>query len=316
MNKISNIFCLLMLLTLSGCRYSFELNDSDMEPMIAVRASICADSTTQIKVHKTIPMTKIDKIDTVMTAPFYTLRCNGEEVETSDIMDGEGGMQITSGAFRSGDRLELTFGAEGMETTVSKTVVPAAFPKYDITSSAAQTLTISYEDSKGYYGVRILWKGKKHQFGDIDDDGNYNDIIGTEEYIDGAKPTGSYDSISLDPGAYSPNVIHTEVGYIFFWCDDEAEDNSYEVRFKYLYDYETGSYTEDGVELKCVLYSFSEEMYRTINAYFDIQNNPLANLGLSSPSFTYSNVRNGLGYFGGYTKTETEWFPATKEDKK
>lgn len=315
--------CLLMLLTVSGCRYTFELDDMNLKPMIAVKASICADSITVINIHKTIPVTEISKADTVLTAPFYTLKCNGKEVEASQTKIGEGGMQIQAPAFKSGDMLELTYGAERMETTVSKTVIPTAFPDYEIkyrtSADGIRTLTIDYEDNPDatdYYGIIVMWKGEEFTYGDSNGDGYYDDVVGTHERISSVTPVGDYDSISLDPGAYSPNVIYanSQYGYLFFWDDEQAEDNSYEVRFKYLFDHQTDvNIDTDNIELKCILYSFSEEMYRTLYAYFDVQYNPFASIGLSSPSFTYSNIRNGLGHFCGYTKTETEWFPATEE---
>ena len=50
-------------------------------------------------------------------------------------------------------------------------------------------------------------------------------------------------------------------------------------------------------------------------ADYDSSYNVFAGVGFSSPSFTYSNIRNGLGYFCGYRMSETEWFPLEKEEE-
>ena len=57
--KWGNILIVLISSILTGCAYSFDLKDSDMKPMLAVRAKICADSAVVIKVDKTIPLTQI-----------------------------------------------------------------------------------------------------------------------------------------------------------------------------------------------------------------------------------------------------------------
>ena len=51
----------------------------------------------------------------------------------------------------------------------------------------------------------------------------------------------------------------------------------------------------------------SEEMYRKLNAEYDADSNPFAGLGLSSPSFTYSNIDNGAGWFCAYSKSISDW---------
>ena len=111
--KTENILLIIFAtVCLTGCRYTFDLEGSDLKPMIALRSCICADSTAVIEVHKTVPVTEISKADTALVNPAYSLRCNGKEVDATCEMIGEGGMRISSQAFRSGDRIEVTFSAD------------------------------------------------------------------------------------------------------------------------------------------------------------------------------------------------------------
>ena len=315
------IILILMTLATAGCRYTFELDDADIKPMIAVQADVCADSATIINIYKTIPVTEISKADTILTAPFYTLKCNGKEVDATHTKIGEGGMQIQAPAFKSGDIVELVYGAEDMETTISKTGIPEKFPEYEILnkqlSDGAYSLTIKYKEKPAenrFYGVFAKWRGERVVYDDLDGDGIHAEELYTENISSFIKPAGNYNSINIDPGAYSPTVIYFSQGYVFIWNSEEIKDNSYEFKFRYQYEYEImGGYEEKNIELQYTLYTFSEEMYRTLFAYYDYYSNPFAEYGLSSPSFTYSNVKNGLGRFCGYTKTETEWFAKAEE---
>ena len=313
--KTENILLIIFAtVCLTGCRYTFDLEGSDLKPMIALRSCICADSTAVIEVHKTVPVTDISKADTALVNPAYSLRCNGKEVDATCEMIGEGGMRISSQAFRSGDRIEISFGADGMETVQAETTIPGEFPEYSLDVRHGRegytTMKIRYKDDpdrKNYYGVLIRWKGRLVEYGP-DKEIMYETPINT-----GVKPYGDFDSIQLDPGAYSPLAVTTSDGYLYFWSDEDEEDDEYEVIFGYLYEYEIGVPLDR--ELKCRFYSLSEELYRLMFAEYDSSFNAFASIGFSSPSFTYTNIKNGAGYFCGYRTAETDWFPLEQEEE-
>ena len=293
------IFFALMVLT--GCTYSFELKESDMKPMLAVRSKICADSLVVITVDKTVPLTQIGKVDTTLISPRYSLRCNGVEVETSYEMDGEGGMVIRSDSFKSGDKLYFTFSTDDMETVTAVTEIPQPFPQHTVTLATPGSFKIAYEDDpdeENYYAAYVQWRGT---VANHDYEGN---LLPSHRIEDGSVYVpGNYDSITLDPGAYSPNVVKYEGRRLYFWRDKDEEDNVYDLKFEYGYEADTIL----DREVRCVLFVLSPEMYRTIFAQYDAESNPLSNLGLSSPSFTYSNISNGFGHFCGYSITPSQW---------
>lgn len=298
-----NIIMILLLLVTTGCKYSFDLNDSDMKPMVAVRAKICVDSTVVINVDKTVPLTMIDRMDTTLISPQYSLKCNGEEVETSFEMDGEGGMIIMSDSFKAGDKLEFVFSAEDMKPISTSTELPQPFPKYSLSltgDESSKLITIAYEDDPdktNYYGALVQWKAIVSDYYPNGETGEGKEVVDGNIYIP------SDFGLNLDPGAYSPTVTPFNGCYLFFWSDEDEEDNIYELSYSYRY---YGATVTDR-QVRCLLFTLSEEMYRTSFAEYDLTYNPFSEIGLSSPSFTYSNIHNGLGHFCGYSVTPSQW---------
>lgn len=297
------VFCL------SGCKYTFELNDKDMKSMLAVRTYMCADSLSTIYIHKTVPLTQIDKADTTLVSPRYTLTCNGKKVEARDSMIGEGGMAIIAEGFKMGDEISLTFETGDMETAFANTTIPEAFPQHSMElttkgSTATRTLIISYKDNpetEDWYGVSVRWSGLVHK--------QYSNDYTNTYYENSGKtyPPQGYSDINLQPEAYSPLVVSFKDEYLYFWKDTDEADDTYELLFNYnqRYDYENNEV--ENRRIQCSLFKLSPQMYRHLYAEYDRQNNPLIDLGFASPTFTYSNIHNGLGYFCGYSETLSAW---------
>ena len=291
-----------VLMTITGCRFSFEIEETGLEKEICIRSMICADSTATILMHKAVPITDVARTDTAMITPVLTLKCNGQEVGTASSGAENGGRRFRTDAFKAGDKLELTAGAEGMETVMASTVVPGFFTGYEIGEFEIISrhvdeyrVVISYEDdpeTDDFYGVSV------EQTALI----QYPDEEETEEVSYHIYPGEGYGELTLDPGAYSPTVGEIEGQTVFIW-KDEDEEGSYEVRFQ-------GSYTHPySVEIRTrfCFYKLSEELYKTLKADFEADYNPLFYIGLATPSFTYSNIRGGIGYFGAYSKTWSDW---------
>ena len=290
MNTILKTIILLVgLIILSGCRYSFDINDSGLEPRICVMSYICSGEEAGIEVYKTVPVYEAGNADMALVSPSYSLKCNGVEVETTSAVVPNDGLMLHSPAFKSGDVLELTVGAEGLETVTARTTVPEGFPEftqtYGFDENGNRCIVIEYkEEAEEYYGANIEYRIEREN-GSV--------------YEGFAFPIEGYDEISLDNNAYSPVVTYINGKHIFVW-DDEAE-GKYEIKFR-------DNTISNGVrKYRLHLYRLSEEMYRKLNAEYDADSNPFAGLGLSAPSFTYSNVDNGTGWFCAYSKAVSEW---------
>lgn len=289
---MKHIFKSILLLTLpllSGCRYSFEINDSGLEPRICVMSYICSGEEAGIEIYKTVPVYATGNADMTLVSPSYSLKCNGEEVDISSAEVPNDGLILNSPAFKAGDVLELTVGAEGLETVTASTTVPGNFPEftqtYGLDEDGNRSIIIEYMKETGsYYGANVEYR--------IEGENGF-------VYEGFALPIEGYDEISIDNNAYSPVVTYINDKHIFVW-DDEA-DGKYEIKFR------DNTISKGVRKYRLHLYKLSEEMYRKLNAEYDADSNPFAGLGLSSPSFTYSNIDNGAGWFCAYSKTISDW---------
>lgn len=296
--KTRIILLLTIATSLAGCRYSFDIEDSGLKPRICVKSYICTDSMTVIEVHRTIPVDEIGSASPVTIYPSYSLLCDGKEIETTCNEMANGGMRIEAGTFCGGNRLSLTVGADGLETVKAETSIPDGFPEYSFETytdaDGNRCVLLSYNDdpeNRDYYGatveVRHIWKHPQAEEADT---------TTTFASFDGGE-------ISLDRYAYAPVVALFEDRDIFIWSDEDEEDDNYEIRIQTFFVMPYGI----KIEVRLHLYRLSEEMYRTLYACYDADSNPFASTGLSSPSFTYSNISRGVGYFCGYSKCVSEW---------
>lgn len=289
---MKHIFKSILLLTLpllSGCRYSFDINDSGLEPRICVMSYICSGEEAGIEIYKTVPVYATGNADMTLVSPSYSLRCNGEEVDIYSAEVPNDGLMLNSPAFKAGDVLELTVGAEGLETVTARTTVPGSFPEftqtYGLDEDGNRSIIIEYMKEAGsYYGANVEYR--------IEGENGF-------VYEGFAFPIEGYDEISIDNNAYSPVVTYINDKHIFVW-DDEA-DGKYEIKFR------DNTISKGVRKYRLHLYKLSEEMYRKLNAEYDAASNPFAGLGLSSPSFTYSNIDNGAGWFCAYSKSISDW---------
>lgn len=283
---------LLCILLLSGCRYSFDLQDSGLEPRICIMSYINEGEEGTIDIYKTVPVYETGNADMSLITPSFSLKCNGNEIDAEYEMIGDEGLRISHPEFRSGDLLELTASANGLETVYASTTVPEAFPKFTqqfrFDEDNNRSILISYEEGQGknYYGAvveyRVPWKVNPNTYS-----------------IGFCSPIQGYDELSLDKNAYSPVVTYIKDRYIFVW--NEEADGEYEIKFSLDY------LTQTQKQFRLHLYRLSEEMYRKLNAEYDADSNPFAYLGMSSPSFTYTNIRNGVGHFCACSVTVSDW---------
>ena len=305
---MKNKYILILLLALTGCKYPFDLDQKDVKPMAVVRAYMCADSAVTINIHKIVPLSQLVTADTTLINPCYSLRCNGMEVDVDAAMIGEGGMAIHADAFKSGDKIELVFESDDTETAVAGTVIPGNFPEYELelckSNNAERNLKIRYKDdpdTDDWYGAVVKWNGIQ-----VMDVGLMNPKYKEVTDQDIVPPSG-YNDMQLEPEAYSPIILSFNGDYLYIWKDSEEEDNEYDLSFNYRPRWDGYVAEVKDTEIQCTLFKLSEEMYRYLFAQFDRKNNPFKDAGLSSPAFTYSNVRNGVGYLCGYSMVRSEW---------
>lgn len=299
---------ILLMLALTGCRYPFELDTKDVKPMAAVRSYICADSLVTIDIDKLVPLSQLATADTTLVNPHYSLKCNGVEVGCDESMTGEGRLSLRTDAFKSGDRIELVFESDDTEMAMASTVIPDRFPEYKLelcrSADAQRVLKIRYKDdpdTDDWYAAVVKWNGLHERYVGLEKP-EIVEVTGQRIY----PPTG-YNDLQLEPEAYSPIIMSFKGDFMYIWKDSDEEDDEYDLCFNYRSQWGVSTDTVKDAEVQCTLFKLSEEMYRYLFSEFDSWNNPFSEAGLSSPAFTYTNVKNGAGCLCGYSVVHSEW---------
>ena len=305
---MKNRYILMLLLALTGCKYSFDLDNKDVQPLTAIRSYICADSLVTIDISKVVPLSQLATADTTLMNPHYSLKCNGVEVDCEESMIGEGRLSLRTDAFKSGDKIDIVFESDDTETAVASTVIPDAFPEYELELcngiDAQRNLKIRYKDdpdTDDWYAAVVKWNGLQERYVGLEEP---LIVEVTDQKI--YPPTG-YNDLQLEPEAYSPIIISFRTDYMYVWKDSDEEDNEYDLCFNYRSQWDGSVGSVQDAEVQCTLFKLSEEMYRYLFSEFDSWNNPFTEAGLSSPAFTYTNVKNGVGYLCGYSAVHSEW---------
>lgn len=309
---MKNKYILILLLALTGCKYSFDLDYQNAEPMVAIKSYVCADSAVMIKVRKVVPLARLATADSTLVNPRYSLKCNGNEVAAQDAMLGKGGMLLSAGPFKSGDKIELVFESDDTGISSASTVIPDTFPEYELTlsrsNSADRNLKISYRDdpdTEDWYGAVVKWNGTQVQDVGLEEP-QYNEVKDMQII-----PPSGYDDFQIEPGAYSPIIVNIDGTYMYVWKDSDEADNEYDLTYNYRAQWDGRIEEVKDVEIQCTLFKLSAEMYRHLFAEYDRDNNPFKDAGMSSPAFTYTNVRNGVGYMCSCSAVQPEWIKDT-----
>ena len=300
----NKLLILLLIPALTGCRYSFEIPDNGLEPCICMMSYICADSLSNVNIYKAVPVQMSGRADMTIESAAYSLRSNGKETEVTSSEIANYGICLSGERFKEGDRLELTFSAEGMDMATASTTVPGKFPDYTaeryVDENGTDCLRFTYDDNKetdDYYAVAVEIRNKF--------------ITGENEFWysnDSALPPIGHNELSIDQFSYAPIISRLNGLTLYIWADADEEDNVYDLKY-----YTTlGGSSERSIRFH--LYKLSKEMYHHLYAEYDAAYNPFAYVGFSSPSFAYTNVMKGCGYFCAYSVRQSDWTIISTEE--
>ena len=297
---------MLLIPVLTGCRYSFEIPDNGLEPCICLMSYICADSLSNVNVYKAVPVQMSGRADMTIESASYSLKRNGKETEVTSRDIENYGISLSGERFKEGDRLELTFSADGMDMATASTTVPGKFPDYTaeryVDENGTDCLRFTYDDNKetdDYYAVSIETRNKI--------------ITGVDEffYFNGSvSPPADHNELSINQFAYAPVVTNFNGKTLYIWADSDEEDDAYDLKYIFTSDFSN----RDEVAIRFALYKLSKEMYYHLYADYDSSYNPFAYIGFSSPSFAYTNVMKGCGYFCAYSVTYSDWIVVSSKE--
>ncbi len=325
-----HIFILLAsALLLSSCEYELDVTRLDRTPRLFVLGVTGGSDTTAVRL---LPAKAIG--DTLSPAVSLAgtkaeLLVNGEKARL-EIADGSDpklpeGSCYTLHPVCPGDKVEFRAETPGLEPVSAESIVPEEFPEHEIKMETKvvavdrgsgvkmETLLnikVSFDDdpdAQDFYGIRV--QREYENYGYANHKKEYNTLYPVSYSSDmlGASPANSSFVVSCDLGSgVSPSMM--------VYDDKSFEDGRGELEFLAPYipdEYRKDYYGEYAriYRYRLFLYRISPELYRFLKSEEIVANSIHVLLVTSPPSYVYTNVRGGVGVFGGLSCITTSWLP-------
>lgn len=316
-NYIPFLFCLLV----TSCELPLDLREIGDEDMLKLECLVTPGDTTVLNLDVLVPVGYHERIPSEVSSDDIIMTIDGKVAELIPAKEGDRGQK--SGTFYvvedipHGAEVCINASVEGMEPIEARTVVP---PSLD---GGYMNLELTDITSGEYFGepVRNIVKGRLElperlkgcRIGIGYTLRNVVDSCGVkvnEETwasrvydvknitSDGNVASGS-DFDNLQPLSYGGPYVwkgtdEYEFMFVHAWDSVSEFEDEYGNMHKWSYDY----------SFRFEIYVFSEECYR----YYSRTTSRFFELGLASPSYTYTNVHGGTGLLGAVVVAETPWY--------
>lgn len=318
---------------MTSCKDSFDIDTLHEEALLAVSCLPSQADTTWIELTHTIPVAKgaqaaryDDYMEVVGAHIIY--KVNGEErpVGWKPFPKNRWGEKLGSdryyvvGSHQPGDRVEVGVETDGYPTVRSATTVPQPLPidlrsvvhtrVFDAVSGSTHNvirLTATITDpaeTADYYALRLR---SKHYFERSDGSQLVDSLYLSSRILASTEPllqlvTSLDDDFGFSGDYYQDFPIFT---------DQHINGQTYTLHLDMLENmaYKFSQHECAPAQYQVQLYHLSPEFYRYVKSINDIDNNNLAQRGLSMLLPTYTNVSGGVGILGAYWMTESGWLP-------
>jgi hypothetical protein len=320
------ILLAILLATLPACEklVDFPVDDTGR---IYIRAMVGDPDNSRIYVSVSQPVEGSEQENIKASKVQIEIEADGRPLEVKHV-DGTLTEAIYSvkGDLTSGRKLTLRTSVEGLPSVSAQTVIPEEIPQVRISKSSDKlkcTFSISVSEEareNSFFGVQIM-KRKLYEFtGNIpDSEKNYYESKPVSEDLAGFYQT-SYNMELGDLSSIKDEMVAEFAGQKMFITSGsaEGEETVLEIPIKKLSDGlvqgSQGPKPEDNYaiyeyhEYKVFLYRLSPEIYNHLKARKFAENSPLDPcLGFTPVTYTYSNVCDGLGFFGGVKAYVSQW---------
>ncbi len=317
-----------------SCRYTFDLTGLSDKGKIYMMCIPGGSDTTIFELKSTVPLTDAGTKPVPVENATVSFSVNGtpENLLLSDGSDPRipEGSFYTLKKFSAGEILDFSASAEGLGDISTETVVPDRFPDV-LTEIGLETeynsfgqydalaLKVSFRDDpsgKDFYGIMVqgqVYYVRNFDTGQEDfpaEDYCYFPYVFTDDTMDmsSEKPelrinyTGGnrLNEDSSDPemllfndGSFNGRIMELSVNTNYIQdCRYTMNTGTVECRSRYRF----------------ILFKLSPEFYDSIKAWYNRSYGlPYVEYAMSSPSFVYTNIRGGLGFFGAVNVSVSEW---------
>ena len=315
-----NKILILFLLLLTSCELPFDLTKLGDRDMLRLYCEVVSGDTTVLDIDVLVPVGYHERTPSQVGVEDVVMTVDGKEVEIKVAADDDPnldpGTLYVRERFPAGSEICVKACVEGADPIEAKTIMPLQLDDYRMEMQLTDIVSGSYygndvrdmvkarlilpEIAEGMYvGVQYVLSCKADSSGvTIYDDQYLQAVYDVTEFSSDGNLVSGVDFSNL-----------TQMGNtgIYVWNGT----NSYEFLFRHVTDSVSEWADENGdivtwtndYHFKFNVFILSEEYFqyhsRTTNDFFE--------LGMASPSYTYTNVYGGTGMLGAVSKTETPW---------
>lgn len=296
MKKMNILLTLLATIVSAGCEQEFKIVDTDGENRIYIEF---LPSTLSDWHELTVIGAKSINNGAQNDISSYDIKvrltADGEEVT----LEKDNTYRATYMAyhhFEPGQTISIEAEAKGYSKAYAQCIIPEPVKEFSTKVEKGEDypdeikVTIEYPDNpetKDMYGA----------------------VMVQEEWNE-AQMTGFIDAVNLqmsynvfDESAYRTMTLRGKK--IAYWNDAQITENG---RQKITLSF---SGVKNGPDVtyrfKVLMLKTSADFYRYFDGQWDKESNILASMGLASPTFTFTNITDGLGILGSLSHTESEW---------
>ena len=315
-----NKILILFLLLLTSCELPFDLTKLGDRDMLKLYCEVVSGDTTVLDIDVLVPVGYHERTPSQVGVEDVVMTVDGKEVEIKVAADDDPnldpGTLYVRERFPAGSEICVKACVEGADPIEAKTIMPLQLDDYRMEMQLTDIVSGSYygndvrdmvkarlilpEIAEGMYvGVQYVLSCKADSSGvTIYDDQYLQAVYDVTEFSSDGNLVSGVDFSNL-----------TQMGNtgIYVWNGTD----SYEFLFRHVTDSVSEWADENGdivtwtndYHFKFNVFILSEEYFqyhsRTTNDFFE--------LGMASPSYTYTNVYGGTGMLGAVSKTETPW---------
>lgn len=315
-----NKILILFLLLLTSCELPFDLTKLGDRDMLKLYCEVVSGDTTVLDLDVLVPVGYHERTPSQVGAEDVVMTVDGKEVGIKVAADDDPnldpGTLYVKERFPVGSEICVKACVEGADPIEAKTTMPLQLDDYRMEMQLTDIVSGSYygndvrdmvkarlilpEIAEGtYIGIQYVVSSKADSSGvTIYDDQYLQAVYDVTEFSSDGNLVSGVDFSNL-----------TQMGNtgIYVWNGTD----SYEFLFRHVTDSVSEWADENGeivtwtydYRFKFCIYALSEEYFQ----YYSRTTNDFFELGMASPSYTYTNVHGGTGMLGAISRTETPW---------
>lgn len=310
----------LFLLLLTSCELPFDLTKLGDKDMLKLYCEVVPGDTTVLDMDVLVPVGYHERTPVQVRPEDVVMTVDGKEVEIKSAADDDPnldpGTLYVKENFPAGSQICVKACVDGADPIEARTIMPMPVDDYRIEMQLTDIVSSSYngkdvrdivraslilpEVAEGtHVGIQYVVRDRVDSCGvTLYDNQSLQAVYDVTEFSSDGNLVAGVDFSNL--------TMMGNTG-IYVW---NATDE-YEFMFRYLTDSVSEWMDEDGeivtwscdYHFKFRIFALSEEYYR----YYSRTTNEFFELGMASPSYTYTNVYGGTGMLGAVVVAETPW---------